>query len=112
MSMTAGKYPRISAFLRRVSLPDTVSRRIRRWGHPARLGVRHRTSPFSEVHGFDRGTPVDRYYIERFLDQHREDIHGRFWKCRAAVTRVATGMMSSSPPCWTSTQPTLRRLSL
>jgi SAM-dependent methyltransferase len=77
MSMTAGKYPRISAFLRRVSLPDTVSRRIRRWGHPARLGVLHRTSPFSEVHGFDRGTPVDRYYIERFLDQHREDIHGR-----------------------------------
>jgi hypothetical protein len=27
--------------------------------------------------GFDRGTPVDRYYIERFLDEHRRDIRGR-----------------------------------
>ena len=27
--------------------------------------------------GYDRGTPVDRWYIDRFLEQHREDIHGR-----------------------------------
>ena len=27
--------------------------------------------------GFDRGTPVDRYYIERFLAAHADDIHGR-----------------------------------
>lgn len=27
--------------------------------------------------GFDRGTPVDRYYIERFLAAHAEDIRGR-----------------------------------
>lgn len=27
--------------------------------------------------GFDRGLPVDRYYIERFLGEHREDIRGR-----------------------------------
>jgi SAM-dependent methyltransferase len=27
--------------------------------------------------GYDRGTPVDRYYIERFLGEHRADITGR-----------------------------------
>lgn len=27
--------------------------------------------------GFDRGRPVDRYYIDSFLEAHRNDIHGR-----------------------------------
>jgi SAM-dependent methyltransferase len=27
--------------------------------------------------GFERGTPVDRLYIERFLDTHRAHVHGR-----------------------------------
>lgn len=31
----------------------------------------------SDDFGYDRGTPVDRYYIERFLQQHCSDIHGR-----------------------------------
>jgi SAM-dependent methyltransferase len=31
----------------------------------------------SDHWGFDRGTPIDRYYIERFLARHRADIHGR-----------------------------------
>ncbi|MGZ4371812.1 MAG: methyltransferase domain-containing protein [Gaiellaceae bacterium] len=31
----------------------------------------------SEVWGWDRGSPVDRYYIEMFLDQHRRHIRGR-----------------------------------
>jgi SAM-dependent methyltransferase len=30
----------------------------------------------SEAWGYDRGTPVDRYYIERFLQTHRRDIRG------------------------------------
>jgi SAM-dependent methyltransferase len=29
------------------------------------------------VFGFDRGTPIDRYYIERFIADHRADIRGR-----------------------------------
>jgi SAM-dependent methyltransferase len=33
--------------------------------------------PVSEGWGYDRGTPVDRWYIERFLAEHRDDIHGR-----------------------------------
>lgn len=42
-----------------------------------RLGSLRRTTPLSEHWGADRGTPIDRYYIERFLDAHRADIHGR-----------------------------------
>lgn len=35
------------------------------------------TKPISKVFGFDRGTPIDRYYIEKFLDLHRSVIQGR-----------------------------------
>jgi SAM-dependent methyltransferase len=33
--------------------------------------------PVSRTFGHDRGTPIDRYYIESFLEHHRGDIHGR-----------------------------------
>lgn len=33
--------------------------------------------PVSPVYGFDRGTPVDRPYIEAYLDRHRSDVRGR-----------------------------------
>jgi len=36
-----------------------------------------RTKPLSVASGFDRGTPIDRYYIERFLAEHATDIQGR-----------------------------------
>ena len=32
--------------------------------------------PLSDCYGYDRGTPVDRIYIEAFLDHHRGEIHG------------------------------------
>jgi SAM-dependent methyltransferase len=32
--------------------------------------------PASRQFGFERGKPIDRWYIERFLAQHREDVHG------------------------------------
>ncbi len=31
----------------------------------------------SREFGFDRGGPIDRWYIERFLDAHRADVRGR-----------------------------------
>lgn len=40
-------------------------------------GELRRTSPLSPVWGLDRGRPLDRYYIEGFLDRHRKDIRGR-----------------------------------
>jgi hypothetical protein len=33
--------------------------------------------PLSDQYGFDRGTPVDRRYIEAFLNARRDAIHGR-----------------------------------
>ncbi len=41
-----------------------------RWGNLRRL------KPFSDDHGWDRGTPVDRYYVDRFFERHRADITG------------------------------------
>ena len=40
-------------------------------------GDLRRISPISTTWGFDRGTPVDRFYIEAFLDRRRSDISGR-----------------------------------
>ena len=45
--------------------PGTV-----RWG-----GLR-RTAPFSRFWGYDRGTPIDRVYIEAFLALHADDVNG------------------------------------
>lgn len=37
----------------------------------------NRTSPFSTEFGYDRGGPIDRYYIERFLARNALSIKGR-----------------------------------
>ena len=42
-----------------------------------RFGGLRRLAPISRQFGLDRGTPVDRYYIERFLSAHASDIQGR-----------------------------------
>jgi SAM-dependent methyltransferase len=60
--------------------PDEAARlrlRLRRLARPARLGTLRRTSPLSHDYGYDRGNPIDRYYIERFLSGHRSQIRGR-----------------------------------
>ncbi|MCP9889430.1 bifunctional PIG-L family deacetylase/class I SAM-dependent methyltransferase [Cyanobium sp. ATX 6A2] len=36
-----------------------------------------RVEPISRWFGYDRGTPIDRPFIEQFLHQHRQDIRGR-----------------------------------
>ena len=41
------------------------------WGDLRRL------QPVSREFGYDRGLPIDRYYIERFLETHRRDVTGR-----------------------------------
>ena len=37
---------------------------------------RRRTTPVSDDWGYDRGQPIDRHYIDRFLAEHRADIRG------------------------------------
>lgn len=51
--------------------------RWQRLRHPAWLGTLRRTRPLSYHWGAERGTPIDRYFIERFLTEHRGDIRGR-----------------------------------
>jgi glycosyltransferase involved in cell wall biosynthesis/SAM-dependent methyltransferase len=36
----------------------------------------NRLTPFSSDFGFDRGGPIDRFYIEKFLDENRDKIQG------------------------------------
>jgi len=44
---------------------------IPRWGNL------RRTTPFSTEFGFDRGAPIDRYYVDDFFGRHRALISGR-----------------------------------
>lgn len=53
------------------------NKRVRRFRRPAFLGTLRRTAPLSDHWGRDRGTPVDRYYIDGFLADFREAIRGR-----------------------------------
>jgi SAM-dependent methyltransferase len=41
------------------------------------LGSLRRLTPISRSWGFDRGTPVDRIYIEAFLARHATEVKGR-----------------------------------
>jgi hypothetical protein len=47
----------------------------RGYGLP-RWGNLRRTTPFSSTFGFERGTPIDRHYLHRFLDANRALITG------------------------------------
>jgi SAM-dependent methyltransferase len=38
--------------------------------------MRRRLTPISRTFGLDRGQPIDRFYIERFLASHARDVHG------------------------------------
>jgi SAM-dependent methyltransferase len=64
---------------RRPSADDRLRwrRKLERLRRPAWLGTIRRTTPLSEHWGRDRGTPVDRYYIDRFLAEERDAIRGR-----------------------------------
>lgn len=64
-----------------------------------RWGNLRRTTPLSEQFGADRGTPIDRYYLHRFMERHRASITGEVLEVQLAsyaklfgqkVTRVDT----------------------
>lgn len=52
---------------------------------PVRFGSLRRLEPVSREFGFDRGQPIDRYYIERFLERHAASVRGH-------VLEIGTGM--------------------
>src|SRR5262245_14131445 len=76
-------------------LPLAIRQRLRRLLRPAWLGTLRRLTPLSDSWGMDRGTPVDRYYIEQFLAEHRADIHGRVLEGRDDhySTRFGSGVL-------------------
>ncbi|HZA97267.1 MAG TPA: methyltransferase domain-containing protein [Gemmatimonadales bacterium] len=71
----------VRALARRVLSRDTRRRLTNLLVWPpvgtVRFGSLRRLSPVSRDWGFDRGQPIDRYYIERFLTTHAADIRGR-----------------------------------
>jgi SAM-dependent methyltransferase len=58
---------------------STAFQRATRWPPIGRvnLGDLRRVTPISADWGFDRGTPIDRYLIRRFLAANADAIHGR-----------------------------------
>lgn len=52
---------------------------IRRWRGRRAIGSGqfNRSRPLSVEYGYDRGTPVDRHYIDRFLEGNARHIRGR-----------------------------------
>ncbi len=40
-------------------------------------GDLRKVMPVSRNYGYDRGTPIDRYYIEKFLEENRADVKGK-----------------------------------
>lgn len=65
---------------------------VPRWGNLRRV------TPFSAYYGFERGTPIDRYYLDRFLDAHRGDIHGDVLEIQTSgyTTRYGGGVRTAS----------------
>lgn len=73
------KYPVIIETYRWVQKQKKLWSRWTRWPPVGAIdfGDLRRLTPISRHFGFDRGNPVDRYYIERFLQQNCQDIRGR-----------------------------------
>jgi SAM-dependent methyltransferase len=79
--MTDDSIGPLRALARRLLSRDTRRRlaRLRAWPPlgTVRFGGLRRLSPVSRDWGFDRGQPIDRYYIEQFLAAQSGDVRGR-----------------------------------
>jgi len=77
-------------------------RALRKWRRratrPVRLGTLRSRVPLSDHFGADRGTPIDRYYIERFLAQHSQDIRGRVLEIKDPlyISRFGSGVTEAA----------------
>ena len=65
--------------LKRLIRPPGFRRRPTWWSSlpPVLWSRGRRLTPVSRIFGLDRGLPIDRYYIETFLEEHAGDIRGR-----------------------------------
>ncbi len=71
--------------------------RVRRWRRPAYLGTIRRTTPLSRKYGRDRGTAIDRRYIDGFVRDHAGDLRGRALEVREPgyLERFGAGALDS-----------------
>src|SRR5215217_1849063 len=80
-SVTETQINSLRVLARRVLSRDTRRRLTHLTTWPpvgtVRFGSLRRLSPVSRDWGFDRGQPIDRYYIDQFLSSHANDVRGR-----------------------------------
>ena len=62
-------------------LPKPWRKRLMKWSRRPRVGSvewggLRRLEPFSRAWGGDRGLPIDRYFIEEFLEANKKRIRG------------------------------------
>jgi SAM-dependent methyltransferase len=86
---------RLLAIARRMLPKEARRRAVRSTRWPlvgfVRFGDLRRVTPISRQWGYDRGTPIDRYYIERFLAAHATDIRGRVLEVAGNVYTLRFG---------------------
>ena len=84
-------------------VPASARRRLRpvraafvdwRRSRPVDLGALRRVTPIDPNWGFERGTPIDRVYVEEFVGSHAADIRGRVLEIAAPdyTTRFGRGV--------------------
>ena len=84
-------------------VPASIRRRLRpirkavvdwRRRRPPRLGALRRVTPIDPNWGFERGTPIDRIYVDQFMHSRAEDIRGRVLEIAAPdyTTRFGTNV--------------------
>src|ERR1051325_9276040 len=78
-------------------LSPQTQKKLKRIRRPLWFGTLRKTSPISAGWGKDRGNPVDRYYIDQFLQTYRADIHGRVLEVggRAYTEKFGAGVQLS-----------------
>jgi SAM-dependent methyltransferase len=76
----------------------SLARLLLRRKTPIELASLTRVGPVSRVFGLDRGTPIDRHYIEQFLEERASSIRGRVLEVggRAYTARFGGVAVTSS----------------
>jgi hypothetical protein len=93
----------MEALTARRFVPASVRRRLRplrrayvewRRRRPPSLGDLRRVTPIDPNWGFERGTPIDRVYVDEFVGSHADDIRGRLLEIAAPdyTTRFGRGV--------------------
>lgn len=70
-------YLSLKKIIKKLPLSSRIKKILRRTISPAAVYfLKCTTNPLSNYYGFDRGEPIDRYYIENFLEQNQQHIRG------------------------------------